>query len=159
MAERALQVWKAHYVTENHQPRTTAVVKSPSDRASAAIFGVMAALAIVSAILNHTLWSYLIGVVGLTVFSLGTWRSLRARIVAGPTGLVAYQVGRRSIALDWSRVVRFDYRGSLRGIGAWRSDGQWVRLQNWGAVYRSRANEVVGQLEAVRSRATQPDIS
>ncbi|UQX89191.1 hypothetical protein M6D93_04100 [Jatrophihabitans telluris] len=60
------------------------------------------------------------------------WRSFWNGIWLSGTGLTA-RADRFTRHLQWSEIQRFEFRG-LAGLGAYRSDGKWVRLLDFGGV-------------------------
>ena len=60
------------------------------------------------------------------------WRSFRNGIWLNETGLTA-RADRFTRHLQWSEIRRFEFRG-LAGLGAYRCDGKWVRLLDFGGI-------------------------
>ena len=60
-------------------------------------------------------------------------RALRSAILAAPSGVIA-RADRFTRRLAWSEIDRFELRSSglTRSIGAWKTDGSWVRLMDCG---------------------------
>ena len=86
-----------------------------------------------------------IGAVGAANFGVAGARSFFNGIWVTSDGVVA-RLEFRSPRLLWSDVDRFAFRG-VRGLGAFKQDGSWVRLLHYGGVQpHVRADPVVKDL-------------
>lgn len=76
----------------------------------------------------HLVFGIVIGIGAGTL----AWRSFRNGIWLNETGLTA-RADRFTRHLQWADIQRFEFRGPA-GLGAYRSDGKWIRLLDFGGI-------------------------
>ena len=128
---------------------TSHVIPNRSQRRSSVGFIAFAALDAWILFRDHTSAGYLFFAAAAFCFLVLAVRSWNSRIEIDSEGLTSHN-DLRTRKLKWSDVSAFEHRGALRGLGAIRNDGKFVRLQGYPVDRTTDAREIAVRLETER---------
>jgi hypothetical protein len=128
------------------------VIANRTQRRASVAFALFAALEAWVLFQHHSVGGYVVFAAGFLFFVFMAVRSWNSRIEVDDEGLTS-RSELRARRLEWSDVSGFEYRGALRGLGAIRNDGRFVRLQGYPPDRKSDAREVAVRLDRERVRS------